>query len=139
MMSIKRIALIFTLLLLPLLQLSAEAETIPCKYISASTPMTESEAAKSGDNKPRETTFTAELQPLLSTTAPSCAQHSITPAVRTLHRSMSSTERLIQHTKATGSIDSTTAASRYGLYNHKILFVSHSRHYYLNRLVRLII
>ena len=137
-MGIKRIVLIFTLLLLPLLQLSAEATTIPCKLFEASTPKAESSSSEHSDNH-TETTFTAEVHPMLSTTATSGVQHSITPAVRTLHRTMNSAERQSQHIKATGSIDSTTAAARYGLYNHKILFVSHSRHYYLNRLVRLII
>ncbi len=137
-MGIKRIVLIFTLLLLPLLQLSAEATTIPCKLLEASTYKAESSSSEHSDNH-AEATFTAEVHPMLSTTATSGAQHSITPAVRTLHRTMSSAERQSQHVKATGSIDSTTAAARYGLYNHKILFVSHSRHYYLNRLVRLII
>ena len=137
-MGIKRIVLIFTLLLLPLQQLSAEATTIPCKLLEASTYKAENSSSERSDNH-AEATFTAEVHPMLSTTATSGAQHSITPAVRTLHRTMSSAERQSQHVKATGSIDSTTAAARYGLYNHKILFVSHSRHYYLNRLVRLII
>ncbi len=137
-MGIKRIVLIFTLLLLPLLQLSAEATTIPCKLLEASTYKAENSSSEHSDNH-AEATFTAEMHPMLSTTATSGAQHSITPAVRTLHRTMSSAERQSQHVKAAGSIDSTTAAARYGLYNHKILFVSHSRHYYLNRLVRLII
>ena len=35
------------------------------------------------------------------------------------------------------SIDATTTTQRYGLYNHKILFYTHSRLYYLNRLSRL--
>lgn len=137
-MGIKRIVLMFTLLLLPLLQLSAEATAIPCKLFEASTPKAESSSSERSDNH-AEATFTAEVHPMLSTTATSGVQHSITPAVRTLHRTMSSAERQSQHIKATGSIDSTTATARYGLYNHKILFVSHSRHYYLNRLVRLII
>ena len=137
-MGIKRIVPIFTLLLLPLLQLSAEATTIPCKLLEASTYKAESSSSEHSDNQ-AEATFTAEVHPMLSTTTTSGVQHSITPAVRTLHRTMSSAERQSQHVKAAGSIDSTTAAARYGLYNHKILFVSHSRHYYLNRLVRLII
>ena len=37
------------------------------------------------------------------------------------------------------SIDATTTTQRYGLYNHKILFVSIARHHYICRLRRLII
>ena len=126
------------LLVLPLLQLSAEATAIPCKLFEASTPKAESSSSERSDNH-AEATFTAEVHPMLSTTATSGVQHSITPAVRTLHRTMSSAERQSQHIKATGSIDSTTAAARYGLYNHKILFVSIARYHYVCRLRRLII
>lgn len=65
---------------------------------------------------------------------------SILPAVRTLHRAPRHTERNeLSFSAIVRSIDSTTAAYRYGLYNHKILFFAYPRHYYLMLLVRLII
>lgn len=63
----------------------------------------------------------------------------ISPIVRTLPRTLRTTYRIVQNSAAIRSIDSTTAAHRYGLYNHKILFYAHPRHYYLNGLMRLII
>lgn len=45
-------------------------------------------------------------------------------------------ERFSTEASAVRTIDS-TVANRYGLYNHKILFVSRARHYYLYRLERL--
>lgn len=86
-----------------------------------------------------EACFTVSTQPLLSTSTSTITPPSVTPAVRTISRSNLSSERTFQYSKAVSAIDTTTAASRYGLYNHKILFVSLSRIYYLNRLMRLII
>lgn len=86
-----------------------------------------------------ESCFTASDTPLLSTTTTTVTPPSVTPLVRTLTRTTVASERLFQHSKAVSAIDSTTAASRYGLYNHKILFCTLSRCYYLNRLMRLII
>ncbi|MBO5831524.1 MAG: hypothetical protein J6R01_07965 [Alistipes sp.] len=63
----------------------------------------------------------------------------ISPIVRTLPRTLRTTYRIVQNSAAIRSIDSTTAAHRYGLYNHKILFYAHPRHYYINGLMRLII
>lgn len=139
MMIIRRITLTFTLLLLSLLQLSAGSCSIPSRLLITSTTVAEGTLSEHRDNSHKEATFAPITHPLLSTTATSGLQHTITPAVRTLHRTISTAERQVQQIKATGSIDSTTAAARYGLYNHKILFVSHSRHYYICRLVRLII
>ena len=67
------------------------------------------------------------------------SSHGISPIVRTLPRTLRIVNRVLQSSAAIRSIDSTTAAQRYGLYNHKILFYAHPRHYYLNGLVRLII
>ncbi|MBQ5737244.1 MAG: hypothetical protein IKY50_03355 [Alistipes sp.] len=76
---------------------------------------------------------------LLTSTQTSGSTHSITPLSRTLPRSLRHSEHQHNTSRVVSAIDSTMAASRYGLYNHKILFVSHARHYYLCRLVRLII
>lgn len=86
-----------------------------------------------------EACITVSTQPLLSTSTSTITPTSVTPAVRSISRSNLSSERTFQYSKAVSAIDTTTAASRYGLYNHKILFVSLSRIYYLNRLMRLII
>lgn len=62
---------------------------------------------------------------------------SVLPLARTVARTTRSAETLVRVIAATHAIDSTTASSRYGMYNHKILFVSLSRLHYLNRLMRL--
>ena len=61
------------------------------------------------------------------------------PAVRTIARGTRQTLRTDHNVVAARSIDSTQAKSRAGLFNHKILFYTYPRHYYLNGLVRLII
>lgn len=58
-----------------------------------------------------------------------------TVVARTL-RTLRPVERFSTEASAVRTIDS-TVANRYGLYNHKILFVSRARHYYLYRLERL--
>ena len=63
----------------------------------------------------------------------------LTPEVRTINSPSRNAERTSAHQKVTTAIDSTTTATRYGLYNHKILFVSIARHHYICRLRRLII
>lgn len=63
----------------------------------------------------------------------------LTPEVRTLHSVSRNAERTSSHQMVSTAIDSTTTATRYGLYNHKILFVSIARHHYICRLRRLII
>lgn len=83
--------------------------------------------------------FTQREYALLAGTSSSAVSHSITPVVRTLNRSVRSHEDIRYCGRVVSAIDSTTTAERYGLYNHKILFVSHARYYYLCRLVRLII
>lgn len=140
MMKLYRIVITLALLLLPLAQPSAEGAHSPCVLSTTAAASTNDILASStNDNNGDEATLSSSCPPLLSTTTTSGAHYSTTPIVRTLHRCMRIAEREAQHAKDAGSIDSTTATSRYGLYNHKILFVSHSRHYYLCRLVRLII
>lgn len=70
--------------------------------------------------------------------APSIAHaaQSVAPVARTT-RTTRTAETLLRMVAATKAIDSTTASSRYGMYNHKILFVSLSRLHFLNRLMRL--
>ncbi len=71
--------------------------------------------------------------PLFSTITSHASSQSVTPLVRVLPRAVRSVERVFQYSKAVSAIDSSTAAQRYGLYNHRILFVSLARHYYLAR------
>lgn len=81
-----------------------------------------------------------ELQrPSLGLTTLNTTAQSITLAARTLPRTLRYVPRAEVSSVAVRSIDSTLSASRYGLYNHKILFYAQPRHYYLNGLVRLII
>lgn len=63
----------------------------------------------------------------------------LTPEVRTIHSVTRNVERTSQHQRVSTAIDSTTTATRYGLYNHKMLFVSIARQHYVCRLRRLII
>ena len=69
----------------------------------------------------------------------SSTPRTFTPEVRTLHSVSRNAERTSSHQRVATAIDSTTTATRYGLYNHKILFVSIARHHYICRLRRLII
>lgn len=69
----------------------------------------------------------------------SSTPRTLTPEVRTLHSVSRNAERTPAHQRVATAIDSTTTATRYGLYNHKILFVSIARHHYICRLRRLII
>ena len=69
----------------------------------------------------------------------SSTPRTFTPEARTLHSVSRNAERTSSHQRVTTAIDSTTTATRYGLYNHKILFVSIARHHYICRLRRLII
>ena len=63
----------------------------------------------------------------------------VAPVMRTVARNTRQLTRYDYTIVAVRSIDSTQAKSRAGLFNHKILFYTYSRHYYLNGLVRLII
>lgn len=91
-------------------------------------------------SQPEPTQPTFELQrPALGLTTINHTPQGVTPAVRTLPRTISHVPRCEVSSVAVRSIDSTLSARRYGLYNHKILFYAHPRHYYLNGLMRLII
>ena len=79
------------------------------------------------------------LSPTVGLSTVTYTSQSAAPIVRTLHRTTRQITRLEQSTVAVRSIDSTQAKSRAGLFNHKILFYTYPRHYYLNGLVRLII
>jgi hypothetical protein len=79
------------------------------------------------------------LGPKLGLTTVTYTSWATTPSVRTLPRSPRLQTRIDSYSVAVRTIDSTQAKSRAGLFNHKILFYTHPRHYYLNGLVRLII
>jgi hypothetical protein len=79
------------------------------------------------------------LSPTVGLSTVTDTPQSVAPIVRTLPRTTRQLTRLEQSTVAVRSIDSTQAKSRAGLFNHKILFYTYPRHYYLNGLVRLII
>ena len=79
------------------------------------------------------------LNPSQGLAAVDYSSQGVAPVMRTIARN---TRQLTRHDYtlvAVRSIDSTQAKSRAGLFNHKILFYTYSRHYYLNGLVRLII
>ena len=130
MIRLSNIALIVVSLLLSLASLSASEQEI--LLTSAST------SGQQQNSKHTEELHSYSLSPLGITTTHS-STHSITPLSRTLPRSLRISERTSTTARAISAIDSTMAASRYGMYNHKILFVSHPRHYYLSRYVRLVI
>ena len=88
---------------------------------------------------PCESTIYQDSYALPSTTTMLGTSQSIAPVARTLPRGTRSGENIHNASRVVSAIDSTTAAARYGLYNHKILFVPYARYYYLYRLVRLII
>ena len=77
--------------------------------------------------------------PRLAIGSTSQTTQGITPIARTLHRTLRIHDKTSETSVAVRAIDSTTAGQRYSLYNHKILFYTHPRHYYLNGLMRLII
>lgn len=126
---------LFTLLIT--LLLPTEAAGLAHDAVLCYTVQEEKEETSTAQNE--ESRFTASDTPLLSTTTTTVTPPSVTPLARTVARTASTPARLFQHTKAVSAIDSTTAATRYGLYNHKILFCTLSRCYYLYRLRRLII
>lgn len=121
-------------LLLPATASSNTLDTEMCSTHSVVSEKTESHAPESN-----EPAFSASSITVLSTAPTTVTVPNVVPIIRTLSRTSLSAERMFQYSKAVSSIDTTTAASRYGLYNHKILFVSLARIYYLNRLMRLII
>lgn len=130
MIRMSNIALIVVSLLLSIVPLSAtEQETLLIGTTSHCAPMEEQPQAEISNSSIS----------LLSSTPTSISTYNLTPISRTLPRSLRNSEYFHNTTRSVSAIDSTMAASRYGLYNHKILFVSHARYYYLCRLVRLII
>ena len=79
------------------------------------------------------------LNPSQGLAAVDYSSQGVAPVMRTIARN---TRQLTRHDYtlvAVRSIDSTQAKARTGLFNHKILFYTYSRHYYLKGLVRLII
>ena len=77
--------------------------------------------------------------PKLGLTTGTYTSWATTPSVSTLPRTTRLQTRIDSYSVAVRTIDSTQAKSRAGLFNHKVLFFAHPRHYYLNGLVRLII
>ncbi len=128
-----RIALI---VVVAIATLATESAAIPLAQCSLDNSIRESSEQSHGREPKVEF---CEGTPPISAFQTTSSQLSFSPAVRTLHGMSRSEYRTFAHTKAVSSIDSTTAAHRYGLYNHKILFASYPRIYYLCRLMRLII
>lgn len=129
--KIYRVVLLFVALLLSTATAYAtSAETVDATRVCKVVPMGDEHRAWSG---------VVEQMHTLTPLAPSIANAavSVLPMVRTVARTTRSAETLVRVIAATHAIDSTTASSRYGMYNHKILFVSLSRLHYLNRLMRL--
>lgn len=136
MMMIRRIAIVVALLLLSFAVSSAEASVAACKIVaSAETLCVDGDGVATDERS----IVSMSCQPMLSVTMGGGAFYSVNLAVRTLHRTVRTAERCVHNGRVMSAIDSTMSASRYGLYNHRILFVSHARLHYLNRLVRLII
>lgn len=138
MMKMRNILLVLVVsiaaLLHPEVVCSAECYDV-CTLSTA--PLAASDAES--ETLPTEPSFTLATQPLLSTTTAQGWSYNLSPVARTLPRTLRMAEREHEFTKATRAIDSTMATTRYGLYNHKILFVAHPRLYYLCRMMRLII
>ena len=131
-----RIFRIFVALIVALLLPDVVSGADMCEVISSGGVAC---AHREVDGAAAEYTFIGTSAPLLSTTATTAQPSSIAPIARTLPRVVRTTERSLGYACAVSAIDSTMAAMRYGLYNHKILFVSLARYHYLYRLVRLII
>lgn len=137
-MMIRRIVIVVALLLLSFAVSSAEASVAACKIVaSAESLCVDSDA--DGVAISEQGVVLTSCQPLLSATTSGGVFYSVNLAARTLHRTVRTAERCVHNGRVMSAIDSTMSASRYGLYNHRILFVSHARLHYLNRLVRLII
>ena len=124
------VLLLFARLLSTATAYATSAETVDATRVCKVVPMGDEHRAWSG---------VVEQMHAIAPLAPSItnAAVSVLPMVRTVARTTRSAETLVRGIAATHAIDSTTASSRYGMYNHKILFVSLSRLHYLNRLMRL--
>lgn len=134
MIVLPRILRIFVALVVMLLLPELVSGTEVCVVVSCGAELT----ADSADAADADQVISLSTPALFA--APSTPISSnITPLVRTLTHAERTSAHKVEHSKVVGAIDSATAAARYGLYNHKILFVSLSRLHYLNRLMRLII
>ena len=100
----------------------------------------EQSSSRTNSNIPEEHTHhfeqSTECLSMLNTSSVSL---NLTPAVRTLRGISRHEVRTAAHSKIISAIDNTTTAQRYGLYNHKILFVSLPRIHYLCWMMRYII
>ena len=134
MIVLPRILRIFVALVVMLLlpELVSGAEV--CVVVSCGAELT----ADSADATDADQVISVSTPALYAAPSTPIASN-ITPLVRTLTHAERTSVHKVEHSKVVGAIDSATAAARYGLYNHKILFVSLSRLHYLNRLMRLII
>lgn len=112
----------------------SEVFAMPATHLSAEASI------ESHDQNHKEQTPTFEYNnPRLGIGSSTESSQGVTPVARTLHRILRPNYKTWQTDVAVRAIDSTMATPRYGLYNHKILFYAHPRHYYLNGLMRLII
>lgn len=134
MIVLPRILRIFVALVVMLLLPELVSGTEVCVVVSCGAELT----ADSADAADADQVISLSTPALFAAPSTPIASN-ITPLVRTLTHAERTSAHKVEHSKVVGAIDSATAAARYGLYNHKILFVSLSRLHYLNRLMRLII
>lgn len=134
MIVLPRILRIFVALVVMLLLPELVSGTEVCVVVSCGAELT----ADSADAADADQVISVSTPALFAAPSTPIASN-ITPLVRTLTHVERTSAHKVEHSKVVGAIDSATAAARYGLYNHKILFVSLSRLHYLNRLMRLII
>lgn len=125
------IYLVFMLLLLPSGSPKAQHRVLDVAFEAIDHQSTSTDTAEN-------VCFVVGAEANILATTP-LAPHCVTPIARTLSHCARTVEHNTSQSKATNAIDSTMASLRYGLFNHKILFVSHPRLHYLNRYVRLII
>lgn len=137
MIVLPRIFRIFVALVVMLLlpELVSGAEV--CVVVSCGAELT-ADSADAADAADADQVISVSTPALFAAPSTPIASN-ITPLVRTLTHAERTSAHKVEHSRVVGAIDSATAAARYGLYNHKILFVSLSRLHYLNRLMRLII
>lgn len=134
MIVLPRILRIFVALVVMLLLPELVSGSEVCVVVSCGAELT----ADSADAADADQVISVSTPALFAAPSTPIASN-ITPLVRTLTHAERTSAHKVEHSKVVGAIDSATAAARYGLYNHKILFVSLSRLHYLNRLMRLII
>lgn len=133
MIKLRDIYLIAAALIVSLCATYAQDGYLCNSHLKAATPIAEI------PSESHETQLSQSISTLLTSTTTTGATPTISPIARTLPRSIRSTEHKYYSSRVVSAIDNTTAATLYGLYNHKILFTSHARQYYLYRFVRLII